>query len=171
MEVPVSDPETPGNDPTGPLLLCYDGSENAATAVGRAAALFKRRRAVVVTVWEPMALWDPRDPATILSAPLDKLASRALEVDQILEEVSRETLDRGVVLAGEAGFIAEGQLIRGKPWSGICHVAHELNAEAIVMGARGLSRVRSMLLGSVSFSVLTHATRPVLVIPHSDLQP
>jgi nucleotide-binding universal stress UspA family protein len=166
----VSDSHTPGSDPAGPLLLCYDGSENAAVAIGRSAALFSRRRAVVLTVWEPMALWDPRDPATILSAPLDKLASKALDLDQIVEEISGETLERGVALAREAGFAAEGRLIRGKPWSAICHVAQDLDAEAIVMGARGLSRVQSMLLGSVSFAVLAHARRPVLVIPHGDPQ-
>ena len=167
----MSDSETPRSDPAGPLLLCYDGSANAAMAIRRSAALFSRRRAVVLTVWEPMALWDPRDPATILSAPLDKLASRALDVDQILEELSRETLERGVALAREAGFVPEEELIRGKPWSAICHVAQDLDAEAIVMGARGLSRLQSVLLGSVSFAVLAHARRPVLVIPHGEPQP
>jgi nucleotide-binding universal stress UspA family protein len=115
-----------------------------------------------------MAAWDVRDPATILSAPLDKLAQRALDVDQFLEELARQTLERGVALAREAGLVPDGQLTRGKPWSAICEAARELDAEAIVVGARGLSRVRSVLLGSVSFSVLTHAQRPVLVIPHVD---
>ncbi|HLY47705.1 MAG TPA: universal stress protein [Solirubrobacteraceae bacterium] len=164
----MSESDTPGSGPAGPLLLCYDGSANAAVAIGRSAALFSRRRAVVLTAWEPMALWDPRDPATILSAPLDKLAARALDLDQIIEEVSGETLEHGVELAREAGFAAEGRLVRGKAWSVICHVAQELDAGAIVIGARGLSRVQSMLLGSVSFAVLGHARRPVLVIPHGD---
>jgi nucleotide-binding universal stress UspA family protein len=97
-----------------------------------------------------------------------KLAERALGVDQVLEEIARETLDRGVALAREAGLIPEGQLIRGKPWSAICAAASEVDAEAIVLGARGLSRMQSVLLGSVSFAVLTHAKRPVLVIPHVD---
>ncbi len=164
----ASKSETKEIDPARPLLLCYDGSEDADTAIGRAAALFSRRRAVVLTVWEPMALWDPYDPATILSAPLDKLASRALDMDQILEELGRETLDRGVALARDSGFAVDGQLVRGKAWPAICNMAQELNAEAIVIGARGLSRAKSVLLGSVSFAVLTHAGRPVLVIPHAD---
>lgn len=162
----MSDSDTTGMTFGGPLLLCYDGSENAASAIGRSAALFSRRRAVVLTAWEPMAVWDIHDPATILSAPLDRLAQRALDIDQILEEVAGETLAQGVSVARESGFVPEGRLIRGKPWSAICEAAHELDAEAIVMGARGLSRARSVLLGSVSFSVLTHAKRPVLVIPH-----
>src|SRR5579862_7849781 len=169
MEAQVSDSNATGSNPARPLLLCYDGSEDAAMAIGRSAALFSRRRAVVLTAWQPLASWDPHDPATILSAPLDKLASRALDVDQILEELAQTTLERGVELAREAGFVPEGRLIRGKPWSAICEAARDLDAEAIVMGARGLSRVQSVMLGSVSFAVLAHAKRPVLVIPHLDL--
>jgi nucleotide-binding universal stress UspA family protein len=164
----TTESETNRTEPAGPLLLCYDGSRNAEMAIGRAAALFSSRRAVVLTVWEPMALWDPHDPATILSAPLDKLAARALEMDRILEDLGRETLDRGLALARDGGFVVESQLMRGKAWTTICNVAQELNAEAIVMGARGLSRAKSILLGSVSFAVLTHARRPILVIPHVD---
>jgi nucleotide-binding universal stress UspA family protein len=115
-----------------------------------------------------MALWDIHDPASILSAPVDKLAQRALDVDQVVEELARETLDRGVEIAHEVGFVAEGQLARGKAWSVICETAHRLDAEAIVMGSRGLSRVQSVLLGSVALSVLTHSKRPVVVFPRGD---
>jgi nucleotide-binding universal stress UspA family protein len=73
-----------------------------------------------------------------------------------------------VQLAREAGFDARGQLARGKTWRAICDTADELDAAPIVLGARGLSRVESVLLGSVSEAVLVHAKRPVLVIPHHD---
>ena len=59
-----------------PVLLCFDGSNDAATAIAKAGELLGPRTAVVLTVWEPAALWVPHDPATILTAPLSKLASR-----------------------------------------------------------------------------------------------
>lgn len=44
-------------------------------------------------------------------------------------------------------------------------------ARPIVLGARGLGRVESMLLGSVSIAVIFHSKRPVLVVPHPDAEP
>ncbi len=41
------------------------------------------RAAVVLTVWEPVASWAPSDPATILSVPLSRLASKELDLDEI----------------------------------------------------------------------------------------
>jgi len=151
--------------PSRPALLCFDGSEDATAAIGQAGAVLGLRRAVVLTVWEPFATWEPYDPATILSAPLGKLASRALDLDEITRELAEEKLKRGLALAAAAGFAAEGRTAQGKPWRTICDVAKEIDAAAIVLGARGLSRVESVLLGSVSSAVAAHAKRPVLIVP------
>ncbi len=148
-----------------PVLLCFDGSNDAATAIAKAGELLGPRTAVVLTVWEPAALWVPYDPATILTAPLSKLASKELGIDEIANEVARETSDRGVALARTAGFEVRGSVAKGKSWRVICDEAEKLGAEPIVVGARGLSRVQSALLGSVSSAVVVHAHRPVLVVP------
>ena len=148
-----------------PVLLCFDGSDDAATAIAKAGELLGARTAVVLTVWEPAALWAPYDPATILSAPVSKLVSRGLGLDEIASQVARETSDRGVALARTARFEVRGSVAKGKTWRVICDEAGKLDAEPIVVGARGLSRVQSVLLGSVSSAVVAHARRPVLVIP------
>jgi len=158
--------DTDAREAKPPVLFCFDGSDDAATAIARAAELLAPRRAVVLTVWEPVASWEPYDPATILSAPMSKLVSRALGVDQIAAELAEEKVKQGVALAGSAGFAAQGRVTHGKTWRAICDVAGEIDAAAIVLGARGLSRAGSLLLGSVSSAVLAHAKRPVLVVPH-----
>jgi hypothetical protein len=77
------------------VLLCVDGSNDAATAMTKAGELLGPRTAVVLTVWEPVALWQPYDPATILTAPVSKLVSQELGLDEIASQVARETSERG----------------------------------------------------------------------------
>jgi nucleotide-binding universal stress UspA family protein len=155
-------------DATRPALICFDGSDDAASAIATAGQMLAPRAAVVLTVWEPIASWVPADPATALSAPLSTLAAKELDLDGIGRDIARELMQRGVALATEAGFQAEGRSEKGKPWRVICHVAAELDAEPIVLGAGGLGRVASMLLGSVSTAVVFHSERPVLVVPHHE---
>ncbi|HUO73961.1 MAG TPA: universal stress protein [Solirubrobacteraceae bacterium] len=151
---------------SGPVLLCFDGSDDAAVAIAAAGELLASRKAVVVTVWEPVAVWEPYDPGALLSAGVASVGSEALGLDEIANRLARDKVDQGVELARAAGFDARGEIARGKTWHAICETADALDAAAIVLGARGLSRVQSMLLGSVSSAVATHAKRPVLVIPH-----
>lgn len=147
-----------------PVLLCFDGSPDAEHAISSAAALLRQRSAVVLSVSEPIRLWQPSDPATILGAPIEALLNKALEVEKLLDEMVEEQALGGVKLARAAGFDAQGRTARGKPWKAICEVADELDAATIVLGARGLSGVQSALLGSVSAAVSVHAGRPVLVV-------
>ena len=150
---------TAGQDtpsPQGPVLLCFDGSKDAAGAIARAGALLEARNAIVVTVWEPVKTWAAYDPATIISAPLARLASEELGLDQIVADVAG-AVKRGTSLAREAGFEAQGRVANGKTRRAICDMGDELDAVLIVLGARGLSRVQSALLGSVSAAVAVHA--------------
>jgi nucleotide-binding universal stress UspA family protein len=149
-----------------PILLCFDGSEDAGNAIEEAATVLRPgSSAVVLTVSEPSPTYERYDPATILTAPVSKLASRTLELDEIAQEVAADTLEQGVSLAAAAGFAAHGRIAHGKPWRKICDVAEEIGASTIVLGARGLSRMESVLLGSVSSAVAVHAKRAVLIVP------
>jgi nucleotide-binding universal stress UspA family protein len=154
----------------GPAMICFDGSDDAAAAIVAAGEMLAPRVGVVLTVWEPVASWARSDPATILAAPLSRLASEELDLDEMSQGAARELMERGVGLATAAGFEAEGRLEEGKPWRTIRRVADELDARPIVLGARGLGRVESMLLGSVSIAVMFHSRRPVLVVPHPDAE-
>ena len=148
-------------------LLCFDGSDDAANAIAVAGVLLGPREAKVLTVWEPMAVWQPYDPAAVLSAGVSRLSSERLGLDEIAREIAQATMQRGVELAREAGFNASGELKSGKAWRAICEAAEEIEAVPIVLGARGLSRVQSLLLGSVSGAVAAHARRAVLIVPSS----
>jgi nucleotide-binding universal stress UspA family protein len=148
--------------PDGPLLLCYDGSEDAKRAIERAGALFAGRRALVLTVWQPAAVLTS---SAGLGAPATEADFFAL--DRAAAEAGDHTAEEGVRLALEAGLEAEPVAVEatGSVWTTLVEIADHHNAETIVLGSRGLTGVRSMLLGSVSSAVVHHADRPTLVIP------
>src|SRR5450755_1215567 len=88
------------------------------------------------------------------------MGCKALGLDEIADDLAREKPQHGVELARAAGFEADGRVARGKTWRAICDCADELDAAAIAISARGLSRVRSALLGRIT----AHAGRPVRVV-------
>jgi nucleotide-binding universal stress UspA family protein len=139
------------------ILLCFDGSDDAVRAIAVAGELLGARTATLLTVWEPAASWAPYDPATALTGGVSRMAAKELGLDEIASELARATIERGTKLAGKAGFDVTGEISSGKPWRAICDRAKEIDAALIVLGARGLSRVESVLLGSVSAAVLAHA--------------
>lgn len=151
--------------PLGPVLLAFDGSRDAETAIATAGRLLAPRDAIVITAWEPAATWVPYDPATVIAAPVERLISRGVGIDGDLRDMARETMEHGIELATTAGFHADGRLVRGRPSRMISAVAEEVGADPIVVGARGAGRIESALLGNSSGWLAAHATRPVLVVP------
>jgi nucleotide-binding universal stress UspA family protein len=148
---------------TRPVLLCFDGSDDATRAIERAGELLGPRSAIVLTVSQPIETWEPYDPSP-LSTLVAMLGSKALKLDELATELASDDVDRGLGIAQAAGFRATGRIAHGKPWRAICDAADELDASVIVVGARGRSPVQSALLGGVSSAVTTHAHRPVLVV-------
>jgi nucleotide-binding universal stress UspA family protein len=145
----------------GPLLICYDGSEDAKQAIKRAGDLLRDRHALVLTVWQPIATvaslaWAGAATGMVNSVELDRAAAE--EGDRIANE--------GVRIAQAAGLRAEPVVVEatGSVWKTIRDIADHHHAAMIVMGSRGLTGVRSMLLGSVSSALAHHAERPTLVM-------
>jgi nucleotide-binding universal stress UspA family protein len=145
----------------GPLLLCYDGSADARRAIERAGALFAGKDALVLTVSQPTSA--PRSSAWLGETP-DMVDFPAL--DRAAADAGGRVADAGVRIAQHAGLRAQPLAVQatGPVWKTIGEIADRHDASAIVIGSRGLTRVRSMLLGSVSSAVVQHADRPTLVI-------
>jgi nucleotide-binding universal stress UspA family protein len=118
---------------------------------------------VVLTAWRPAAAlrnlswWAATARAAGLSEP-----------DRAGAEAGGRVAEEGARLAQEVGLQAEPLAVAamGPVSMTIREIAYRHNAEVIVMGSRGLSGLRSMLLGSVSSAVAHHADRPTLVIRH-----
>ena len=143
--------------PERPVLFAYDGSEAARAAIARAGELLVPRAAQVLTTWRPVSL----GVATGVSPPV-----YVPDLEAAYERRAEETAAEGVALAAAAGFTAVPVVVPEPNgcWTAILDAAEDAGAAMIVMGARGLSGVRSALLGSTSNGVVHHSSRPVLVV-------
>jgi nucleotide-binding universal stress UspA family protein len=146
-------PGAGAHDPT--IVVGYDGSDTAKAAVAYA----RRRAGAAGRVFVVQAYELPPD---LLGFP---------NYDQLLQERQRHgrALLDGLATQTEGDPRIETELIGGPPAQAIADVAGARHADEIVVGARGLSRARAALLGSVSSELLHRADRPVVVIPAAAL--
>ena len=144
------------------ILICYDGSEDARAAIKRVGDLLSGQPARVLTVWETFAEVLARSGAGLGVAALN-----FEEIDESSERTARERAEEGVGYARQAGLVAEARVAeRGATiWETILNQAEEVEASVIVLGSRGLTGIKSILLGSVSQAVLQHTDRPVMIVP------
>ena len=148
----------------GPVLLCFDGSDDSRRAITAAGGLLGGGPALVVHVWEPLSALMLRNPLIHSPGPL---IEQAAELDAAGAEAAERLTGEGMQIARGAGFDAEPMCARsdGGVWPRIVELAEERDARAVVVGPRGRSAIGSVLLGSVSSGVAHHCRRPVVVIP------
>ena len=147
---------------SGLIIVGYDGSPVADHAIREAAALLGPRPALVVVVWESGAAYEAHGGDVMLAVPVD--LATAGGTDQARYEGAQRLASRGAALAAE-GFVAAEDLSVAET---LVQLAGERDASALVVGARGHSRLKKFLLGSSSLQVLEHAPCPVVVVGPPD---
>lgn len=138
------------------IVVGVEGSANADAAVLLAADLAAGCGATVVAVhaFEPLALLGKVPP------PIDFA---------VLEETTRRVLqDEWCAPLRDAGVTYEARVVENDPVHGIVEVADEVGADLIVVGARGMSRLKGLVLGSTSIKLPQVAGRPVTIVPHPE---
>lgn len=149
------------------ILICYDGSPDSQAAIARAGELLAGQPATVLTVWEPfidvivrmgtgLVYWDGVDLG---------------QIDAESERAARDHAEDGAEQARRSGLHPQARTrSRGATIADtILSEADQMDADAIVLGTRGLTGAKSLLLGSVSHAVLQHADRPVFVVPSPEI--
>ncbi len=126
--------------PDGPVVVGWDGSAGAETALAAARRLFPERDVLLVSVGDGATAEPPAD----LSGP-----------------AAREA----VLLNVERGPAFHGRAIS----DALVACARDRNAAVVIVGSRGRSAAKEILLGSVAMGTLHHSHRPVMVVP-SDWQ-
>ncbi|MEV4281511.1 universal stress protein [Actinoplanes xinjiangensis] len=125
----------------GPVIIGWDGSAGARTALHTARQLFPDRRLLFATVVDN----GPTAPATAIEAPPHTDAGQP------------------TWLRVPPGHGTPAQAIA----NGLITCARYHNAAVLLLGSRGRTATTEILLGSTVMATLHHAHRPVLVVPQS----
>jgi nucleotide-binding universal stress UspA family protein len=146
------------------ILICYDGSPDAKAAIERAGDVLAGAPATVLTVWESIEQLMVRSPTIATVSNIE-------ETDGARRTEAENQAREGTELARARGFDARPHICEQRTTTAdaIIDEAEALGASAIVMGSRGLSMLKSLLLGSVSHAVIQHADRMVMVVPSPDV--
>lgn len=134
------------------ILVAVDGSEHALKAA-RVAGDFARQMQAdlrVATAYDPVPtyLGEPN-----LQHALDERFAQAQQViDKALQEI------------GDIPGELKTDVLEGPAAEAILAVIEARNNDLVIMGTRGLGRLKGLLLGSQSQKVVSHATCPVLLV-------
>jgi nucleotide-binding universal stress UspA family protein len=133
-----------------PLLIGYDGSEEAGHAIDVAAALLKPTEAVVLNVAPVLT---PGESFVTVGSPV----SGAAAFEGLNKDDSARQAEAGARLAHAAGLQAAARVCVAAPrWQGIVETALDIDAAAIVLGVKHRRHT--------SREVAQHAGRPLLVV-------
>ena len=132
------------------LVLATDGSENTAQATRAAVGIARRRSSKIhlVHVWH--------DVHTSYAHAFVKGELRRQGRKNLDEEVKR--------IQEKGGTVTRSHLREGRTFEEAVRVSEEIAADLLIVGSRGHSGLRRMLLGSNSEDIVHHAHRPVLVV-------
>lgn len=142
------------------ILLPVDGSAVSLDAVRfviRLAGDGLNISVVLANVQEPATLYElvvAHDPQVI---------------DQVSATAGAHTLAPAEALLTEANIAFESEVASGDPAHTLVDILERYECELVVMGASGMSSLRSALLGSVSNEVLHAAGVPVMIVKPSVL--
>jgi len=134
------------------ILVAYDGSEHSRKALDIAVKVAQCSNGKLKVLYAfdkvPHILGDDETARFI-----ERAMSKGREN---LVEATRHLRDLGVEFSTD--------IVEGPAAEAILRVAGVEGCDLIVMGSRGLGMVQGLLLGSVSYRVLHHATIPVLTV-------
>ncbi len=134
------------------ILICTDGSEFSRGAVREGLGLVKKTGAKVTAV----SVLD-FNPELQALAP-DLIEKMETEIRNHLDEIREKAKEESIELAAFT-------VLSATPYAEIVKEAEKIGADLIVMGRRGKTGLKKLLIGSVTKRVIGQAPCSVLVVP------
>ena len=138
-------------------VLAVDGSDESVNATRAFEGLSAGEKLVVLNVVNI-----PGIPYPAMGAGVAKDLS--VTVERAMKEEGERLIDQAISLLPLHIGKTEKLLESGSPAEVILRVAQEQGADLIVLGARGLGKIREQMFGSVSHRVMTQASCATLII-------
>ena len=133
------------------ILVPIDGSEYAKSAINYACDIAKKFKSDLILIY-------------VVPPPILFGAEAGIVDFKPLEDAGKNILESSKQIAKNKGLKPIGRLEIGQAANKIIQIAKDEKFDLIIMGSRGLSAVKSFLLGSVSDKVSHHAPCPVLIV-------
>jgi nucleotide-binding universal stress UspA family protein len=151
--------------PTAPIrniTIAFDGSPNAERAVSLVARLSPVRdgRVTLVRVADLIV---PSSRGPTVGGIRGSIAHELKRINEERSTAAARTLNRAADELKRAGWRTRTDFRTREPLRELIDSVTKSNAELLVVGARGTSGVRHLLLGSVAEGVLSRSPVPVLV--------
>lgn len=141
-------------------MVAIDGSEPSMDAVEYAISMATKQggcELIVMTVIRmPVSSYGLMTPENEVRYGKDR--KEIIETRQLLDKVREQVANHGIVFKTE---IVDTQL---SVEAAIIEYAEEQQVDLIVIGTKGKSGLKKLLLGSVASAVVTYAGCPVLVV-------
>lgn len=150
------------------ILVPTDGSEHSSKALEVAIQIAKKFHGKVTLIHVYSVSVTPvmmPEPSTFTppAAPI-MLPAEISKITEASREAGKRILTEGENKVKAEKVEVETILKEGHTVQEIINTAKEDNFDLIVLGARGISHIRELLLGSVTDGVIHHASCPVLVV-------
>jgi len=139
------------------ILLAVDGSDHSLEAVH---ALKYFAQAEQLTLLHALNVAGSVRPMIVTKGDMEEYVAH----EQSMREEGERLLDRVQSLLPLHAGPSTKHLRAGSPAEVIVSMAEELNADLIVMGARGLGPIKERVFGSVSHHILTLAPCATLIV-------
>ncbi|WP_271852294.1 universal stress protein [Planococcus maritimus] len=134
------------------ILLAVDGSENSVRAAKEAVKIASLVDGAEVTVVYVSDYKEDANEVIHDAAAMEFDLARKKKIQPVAELLDREQIFHQV------------EVLHGIPGPAIVKMTKEKQYDLVVIGSRGLSPIREVMLGSVSHKVVNHAECPVLVV-------
>jgi len=141
------------------LVVALDGSDSGFRALQVGADLAQAMGRAL----EVLYVFPHRQAFSAALAGIDEETTNQ-GFERLKSSTAQEIFDEADRIIGDSGRIAERHLLVGEPAEQIIEFMQQNSGTHLVIGRRGLSRIKSLIMGSVSNKVAAHAPGLVTVV-------